>query len=295
MLLLDKAVGISSNRALQVAKRLFRAKKAGHAGTLDPLASGLLPVFLGEATRFSGFLLAADKRYVAKISLGTTTATGDAEGDVLVRRPVAVNKEDLASVIDRFLGRQMQVPPMYSAIKRDGTPLYVLARRGETVERVPRQIEIHSLVVHSFNQDVITLEVACSKGTYIRTLAEDIGSALGCGAHLSGLRRTAAGPLKLAGAISLEALGAIEECQRDAQLRPADKILGHLPSIELDDPHAVRFCHGQELDWQGIASGTIHRVYAPGARFLGLGEALDDNRLRPKRLLGDTKTGVPSS
>ncbi len=294
VLLLDKPVGISSNHALQAAKRLFRAEKAGHAGTLDPLASGLLPVFLGEATRFCGYLLDADKRYLAQITLGATTRTGDAEGEVLDRRPVDVSATQLAAVLQRFLGRQTQIPPMYSALKRDGQPLYMLARRGETVERVPRTIEIRNLDLRKFDANRIVLEVTCSKGTYIRTLAEDIGEALGCGAHLGGLRRTATGALELTQAASLDAIQALTEAERDALLRPVDAVLGALPKSELNDAEAARFCHGQVLALSGTETGVC-RVYAPQARFLGLGEIAEDGRLIPKRLLREagkaTSTG----
>ena len=188
VLLLDKPVGISSNHALQAAKRLYRAEKAGHAGTLDPLASGLLPVLLGDATRFSGFLLNAEKGYRADVRLGAKTTTGDAEGEVLERRPVHAGQAEVEAVLSRFLGPQTQIPPMYSALKRNGQPLYELARRGETVEREPRNIEIFRLELQSWEPEKLVLDVSCSKGTYIRTLAEDIGEALGCGAHLIPVR-----------------------------------------------------------------------------------------------------------
>lgn len=294
VLLLDKPVRMTSNHALQVVKRIFRAEKAGHAGTLDPLASGLLPIFLGEATRFSGYLLDADKGYEAQISLGVTTRTGDTEGEVLERRPVNVSEADLAATLQRFLGAQTQVPPMYSALKRDGTPLYVLARRGETVERAPRTIKISVLRMRAFNADQILLDVTCSKGTYIRTLAEDIGAALGCGAHLSGLRRTATGSFLLAQSVALDALMAMTETERDALLKPADAILGLLPEVELDERAAVLFCFGQVVFLPDSVIGVC-RVYAPSARFLGLGEVSAAGRLAPKRLLGEPIRVSPTS
>lgn len=291
--MLDKSIGISSNHALQAVKRIYQAEKAGHAGTLDPLASGLLPVFLGDATRFCGYLLDSDKRYRADIRLGSTTRTGDAEGEVLECRPVDVSSAQLADVLERFLGSQTQIPPMFSALKRNGQPLYVLARRGETVEREPRGITIRKLDLLEFEGNRIVLEVTCSKGTYIRTLAEDIGTALGCGAHLGGLRRTATGAFELSQAVDLDALQALTEAERDALLRPSDAILGTLPKAELNEADAARFCHGQILPLHGGNSGVC-RVYAPPARFLGLGEIADDGSLIPKRLLGEAGKASPT-
>ncbi len=293
VLLLDKPVGISSNHALQAAKRLFRADKAGHAGTLDPLASGLLPVLLGDATRFSGYLLNAEKGYAAEIRLGSKTTTGDAEGEVLERRPVTAGRSEVDGVLRSFVGHQTQIPPMYSALKRDGEPLYVLARRGESVERAPRDIEILRLQLDSFEAETLWVSVTCSKGTYIRTLAEDIGEALGCGAHLSGLRRTATGAFGIAEAVSLEELGRLGEDERDALLRPADAVLGQLPRIELDEATAGRFRHGQAVEIEGVSQG-VNRVYAPSGRFLGLGEGVSTGRLVPKRLLGERQEDSPT-
>lgn len=293
VLLLDKPVGISSNHALQAVKRLFRAEKAGHAGTLDPLASGLLPILLGDATRFSGYLLNAEKGYAAEVRLGATTTTGDAEGEVLVRRPVNVERAGLESILQGFLGAQTQVPPMYSALKRDGQPLYVLARRGETVERAPRSIEILKLELDSFEADRLAISVTCSKGTYIRTLAEDIGEALGCGAHLIGLRRTATGAFPIEEAVSLEGLGQLDEGGRDVLLRPVDRILGQLPRVGLEEVVAARFCHGQAVQLECVPEG-ISRVYGPSGRFLGLGEDGGGGRLIPKRLLAERQQDSPT-
>ncbi|MBS0336048.1 MAG: tRNA pseudouridine(55) synthase TruB [Proteobacteria bacterium] len=293
VLLLDKPVGISSNHALQAVKRLFRAEKAGHAGTLDPLASGLLPILLGDATRFSGYLLNAEKGYAAEIRLGATTTTGDAEGEVLVRRPVHVERPGLEATLRGFLGPQSQVPPMYSALKRDGQPLYVLARRGETVERAARNIEIVSLDLEAFEGDRVAISVTCSKGTYIRTLAEDIGEALGCGAHLSALRRTATGAFRIAEAVTLEALGRMDEGGRDALLRPVDLILAQLPPVVLEEAVAARFCHGQAVQLDAVPGG-VSRVYGPAARFLGLGEDGGGGRLIPKRLLAERRQDSPT-
>lgn len=290
-------MGITSNHALQSVKRLFRAAKAGHAGTLDPLASGLLPVLLGDATRFSGYLLDAPKCYEAEICLGATTTTADAEGEILERRPVDVDPAEVSGTLQRFLGPQTQVPPMYSALKRDGTPLYVLARRGETVERAPRPIEIFSLDLLSFESDRLRLRVACSKGTYIRTLAEDIGASLGCGAHLSALRRTGTGSFDLADAVSLETLASMPEADRDVLLAPSDRLLGQLPSVELDQSAETRFCHGQPVPLAALPAALPFgacRVYGVGGRFLGLGQPGEAGWLAPKRLLGESGEGSPT-
>ncbi|MEI6719296.1 MAG: tRNA pseudouridine(55) synthase TruB [Betaproteobacteria bacterium] len=293
VLLLDKPVGISSNHALQAAKRLYRAEKAGHAGTLDPLASGLLPVLLGDATRFSGFLLNAEKGYRADVRLGAKTTTGDAEGEVLERRPVHAGQAEVVAVISRFLGPQAQIPPMYSALKRNGQPLYELARRGEIVEREPRNIEIFRLELQSWEPEKLVLDVSCSKGTYIRTLAEDIGEALGCGAHLGGLRRTATGAFRIEEAVSLDTLEALPEDQRDTLLRPVDVVLTQLPEVALEEGLAGRFCHGQTVTLASVPHG-VSRVYTPSGRFLGLGEDGGGGRLVPKRLLAEAAKDSPS-
>ena len=293
VLLLDKPVGISSNHALQAAKRLYRAEKAGHAGTLDPLASGLLPVLLGDATRFSGFLLNAEKGYRADVRLGVKTTTGDAEGEVLERRPVHAGQAEVEAVLSRFLGPQTQIPPMYSALKRNGQPLYELARRGETVEREPRNIEIFRLELQSREPEKLVLNVSCSKGTYIRTLAEDIGEALGCGAHLGGLRRTATGAFRIEEAVSLDTLEALPEDRRDSLLRPVDAVLTQLPEVVLEEGLTGRFCHGQTVTLASVPRG-VSRVYTPFGQVLGLGEDGGEGRLVPKRLLAETAKGSPT-
>lgn len=293
VLLLDKPAHVSSNHALQAAKRIFQADKAGHAGTLDPLASGLLPVLFGGATRFSGYLLEADKRYEAEVRLGITTRTGDAEGEVLEQRPVRLDETTLAQVLEKFRGAQWQTPPMYSALKRDGTPLYVLARRGETVERQARQIHISGLTCTIISGERLKLDVTCSKGTYIRTLAEDIGAALGCGAHLSALRRTGSGAFSISQATALDTLTRLDPDRRDALLLAADSVLVHLPRVELDAAMTQKFCYGQSLGLAGAPPG-ICRVYGPGGRFLGLAQTGDDGLLVPKRLLEQVQAGSPS-
>lgn len=235
VLLLDKPVGLSSNDALIRAKRLYLAKKAGHTGTLDPLASGLLPLCFGEATKFSQDLLEADKTYEATMRLGVRTATGDAEGEVLDTRPVTCDRAAVEAVLPRFTGEIVQIPPMYSALKRDGKPLYEYARAGQTVEREGRNVTIHVLELLACELPDVTFRVTCSKGTYVRTLAEDLGEALGCGAHLTMLRRTGVGALTLEHAVTLDALSDADEASRDAWLQPVDALLSTFPMVRLDD------------------------------------------------------------
>lgn len=300
LLLLDKASGISSNDALVRVRRLFNARKAGHGGTLDPMASGLLPIAFGEATKFVGDALGADKTYLAELTLGVTTETGDAEGEVRSRREVNVRLADLHRASAGFLGVIAQVPPMHSALKRDGKPLYAYAREGVTLERAPRQVTIHAIdVLHCAPVDGsepgapgsirATLRVACSKGTYIRTLAEDIGEALGCGAFLSGLRRERVGPAGIAASVTLEALEAMDLPSRIARLAPLDALLDQLPCVRLDEDFARRFLHGQRLrlapleDHRSDVAQRV-RVYRREA-LLGTG-TLDRGLLVPQRLVG---------
>lgn len=284
VLLLDKPGGMTSNAALQKARSLLNAAKAGHTGTLDPMATGLLPLCFGEATKFAGTLLAAGKRYEAVIRLGARTDTGDAEGQVLERRPVAVTRDQVDDVLARFVGDIMQIPPMHSALKRDGRPLYEYARKGIEVERQPRPVTIYSLDLLSFSGAALKVAVDCSKGTYIRTLAQDIGEALGCGGHLEALRRTRIGPLSLESAVTLEALEVLAPGARDALLQPPDALLDGLPRADLDAMAAERFGHGQPVaDASGQGEGLV-RVYA-GGRFLGLGRRQPDRIIVPGRLL----------
>ncbi len=281
VLLLDKPIGLTSNDALQKARRLFSAAKGGHTGTLDPLASGLLPLCFGEATKFSADLLDADKTYEATLQLGVTTDSGDAEGQITSRRPVVVSLADILAVLPGLTGRIAQIPPMHSALKRNGRPLYELARKGVVVEREARQITIHRLELLSFAEDTLTLRVACSKGTYIRVLAADLGELLGCGAHLLALRRTVVGPLSLQRSISLAALEAMDEAARRTCLLPVDSLLASLPEVHLDHPAGERFSHGNPVDVAGIPGK--YRVYLEG-RLAGLGETGPDGKLWPKRL-----------
>lgn len=283
MLLLDKPHGMSSNMALQKARRLYAAERAGHSGTLDPLATGLLPVLFGEATKFGGELLDSDKRYLAEVALGVSTATGDAEGEVLATRPVDVNPAQLEATVQRFIGPIRQVPPMYSALKHAGRPLYDYARAGQHIERAAREVTIHALRIEAFDGRCAVLNVRCSKGTYIRTLGEDLGEALGCGAHLAGLRRTGAGPFDVADALTLENLEQLTAEERDAKLLPVDLLVRHLPRLDLSVDQARRLNMGQALADVEPITGRV-RVYL-GEYFLGVGEGDETGVLRAKRLL----------
>ena len=291
VLLLDKPTGISSNTALQTARRLFNADKAGHTGTLDPLATGLLPLCFGEATKFAGELLDADKSYDATLCLGVSTDSADAEGQVLETRPVAVSQAQLEQALARFRGEIMQLPPMYSALKRDGKPLYEYARQGLEVERQPRRVRIDSLQLLAFSGDRVVLRVDCSKGTYVRTLAADIGAALGCGAHLTALRRTRIAGLDLHAAVTLEQLAALPAAQRDACLAPADALLADLPALHLDAEQSRRLRLGQALPWPD-GEGR-RRVYGEG-RFLGLCRLGGDGLLKPQRLVAEHREKLES-
>ena len=280
-LLLDKALGASSNRELQEAKRLLGAAKAGHAGTLDPLASGLLVLLFGEATKFAGPLLDSDKEYVATVKLGERTDTADAEGTLLEARPVDVGRSELEAVLSRFRGAIAQVPPMHSALKHGGVPLYKLARKGRSVERAARRVEIHELELVRYAAPLAELRVRCSKGTYIRTLAEDIGAALGTGAHLAALRRTASGRFRVAEALTLEGLRAIPRPRE--HLLPLGALLADLPATELDAAAEARLRNGQPLKISGLQAGT-RALYSPDGAVIGLGQARPEGELRALRL-----------
>lgn len=283
VLLLDKPRGMSSNDALQKARRLFSAEKAGHTGTLDPMADGLLPLCFGEATKFSNDLLEADKTYEAHILLGVRTETGDADGQVSETRPVVVDPAQVAAALGRFRGTISQVPPMYSALKRDGRPLYELARQGIEVERAARQVTIHELILLALDLPRLRVRVCCSKGTYIRTLAEDLGEVLGCGAHLTALRRVGVGGLDVAQAHTLEALATVAEDQREALLAPVDALLTSLPRVDLDGTAAERFRLGNAVA-VSLPAGDRVRVYI-GNALAGIGVPDAQGRLQPKRLL----------
>jgi len=285
VLLLDKPVGITSHSAVQRVKCLLQASKAGHAGTLDPLASGLLPICLGEATKFSAAALNADKGYDAEILLGTTTSTGDLEGEVLARSPVTASRDDIAAVLRRFVGAQAQTPPMYSALKHEGRPLYVHARAGRHIEVKPRRITIHSINFYDFAAGRLKMGVTCSKGTYIRVLAEDIGRALGCGGTLSALRRVAAGPFRIEQAVTLDEFKAMSAPRRAEILLAIDSLAAPLPELVLEADTARRTLNGQGSRVQAAASTGLFRLYDPEHRFLGLGELDADGCLAPKRLV----------
>jgi tRNA pseudouridine55 synthase len=286
VLLLDKPLGWTSNDALQKVKGMLRAEKGGHTGTLDPLATGLLPLCFGAATKFSQVSLDADKRYTATLRLGERTSTGDGEGEVLERREVLCDEAAVRAVLSRFTGPIEQKPPMHSALKHEGKALYEYARAGVEVERAVRPVTIHRLDMVSWQSPELVIDVTCSKGTYIRTLAEDIGTALGCGATLSALRRTASGPLGLEQAISIEALQALSEEDRHARLLPADTLLADWPPIDLPAEEAGRFLTGlRRRVEQGDAPAV--RVYGTAPRaFLGsahikAGELIADRLLSP--------------
>lgn len=284
VLLFDKPLHLSSNTALQKVRRLFQAEKAGHTGTLDPLATGLLPICFGEATKFTHALLDASKTYRAWIRLGQTTATGDAEGEITAERAVDVDEAQLRDALWRLTGDILQTPPMHSALKHQGKPLYEYIRRGETIAREPRPVTIHELTLEHFAGVELRVTVHCSKGTYVRTLAEDIGQLLGCGAHLAGLRRLAIGPFDLDQSHSWEELEALDMARRDACLLPVDCMLQHLPMLELDEVQARRIAQGQRFRVEtALPDGSV-RLYGAGG-FIGLGE-LSGTLLTPARLLG---------
>ena len=288
---LAKPRGRSSTDAVQRAKRLDRAEKAGHPGTLDPLASGLLPICFGAATKFSQASLDADKRYLATLKLGQTRRGGDLEGEVLQTRPVSVSRAEVEAACARFTGTIEQTPPMHSALKHEGKALYEYARAGVEVEREPRRVTIHSIAIVEGDHERWVLDVRCSKGTYIRTLAEDIGQALGCGAHLAALRRSGSGALTLQGAVTLEALEALSEAERDAQLLPADALLADCPEVRLGAEDAARFLAGMRRRL-ALADAPQVRVFGPEPRaFLGsahivAGELISTRLLSPTEVQG---------
>ncbi len=285
VLLLDKPVGITSNTALQIAKRLYRAAKAGHTGILDPMASGLLPLCFGEATKFAQYPTDADKTYEAVVKLGETTDTGDAEGQILQRRIVAVGRAEIERVVQQFSGPSMQMPPMYSALKHQGQPLYKYARQGIVIERAPRSITVRQIEILNIDADKFTIRVACSKGTYIRVLAEDIGEQLGCGAHLIGLRRTRVGAFELRDAITLDALEAFPEAERDTALQPADCLVAGLPEIVLEQDVAYYLRQGQAVWLPKLVIHERYRIYDEKHIFIGVGEVGDEGKLQPSRLV----------
>ncbi|GAB5451427.1 MAG: tRNA pseudouridine(55) synthase TruB [Halioglobus sp.] len=293
ILVLDKPVGFSSNQALQVVKRLFFAAKAGHTGSLDPLASGVLPLCFGEATKFSQYLLDADKVYTSTFVLGESTTTGDAEGELLHSTDAsAITETQVADALQAFRGEIQQIPSMYSAIKRDGQPLYKLARQGQEVERDARTVVVKELKLCAFRpgeRPEVDIYLECSKGTYVRSIAEDLGKALGCGAHVSALRRTRAGPFSIEDSVALTTLEALkgEEllAEMDALMLPADSALGALPLVELTESGGFYMRQGQPVQVPNAPGNGMVRVALESGEFLGVGEILDDGRVAPRRLI----------
>jgi tRNA pseudouridine55 synthase len=283
VLLFDKPLELSSNIALQKVRRLFQAEKAGHTGTLDPLATGLLPVCFGEATKFSNSLLDADKTYRATLRLGQATTTGDAEGEIVAECPVEISQADVDAVLVRFRGNIRQLPPMYSALKHQGKPLYEYIRKGETVERALREVVIHELVLDRFAANEMDITVCCSKGTYIRTLAEDIGAALGCGAHLIALRRTAIAHFNLQSGYNFRQLEMMSIAEREACVLPLESLIPETPKLHLDAIQIKRLAQGQRLALDtGLPDGRV-ALHGPQG-FIGVG-LLQGRRLAPQRLL----------
>jgi tRNA pseudouridine55 synthase len=291
VLLLDKPVGLSSNAALQQAKRRFRAEKAGHTGTLDPLASGLLPICFGEATKFAHMLLDADKTYAAIVRLGATTTTGDAEGEVLQTRNVTVTRQDVEAVLPRFIGRITQIPPRYAALKYQGRNYYEYAREGVEIPRRAREVVIHSMTPEAYALPDLSLTICCGKGTYVRVLAEDIGLALGCGAHLAALRRLETGGLRLSASCTLEMLAGLSDDECDARLLPPDTLVAALPRIDLEPIEALRFVQGRAVARTGLADAT-YRVYAAEG-FAGIAVAIEGT-VRPRRLTAGAASSAAS-
>lgn len=291
VLLLDKGEGHSSNDVLIKAKRLLNAQKAGHTGTLDPFATGLLPLCFGEATKFAQDLLDADKSYETVVHLGVETTTGDTEGEVLETRALDVTRERIENVLAQFRGEIAQVPPMHSALKRDGKPLYEYARAGVTLEREARRVTIHALELLDYQAPYLRLRVCCSKGTYIRVLGQDIGAVLGCGAHLQALRRTQVGMLSLEQAVTLAALADTPETERAGMLAPVDALLASFPSIVLPEELATRFLHGQRLALGKEGLAPVHvlgrvRVYREASgQLLGTAQLMEFGVLAPERLI----------
>ena len=286
LLLLDKPQGVTSNEALQEAKRLLNARKAGHTGSLDPIATGLLPLCFGSATKLSGFFLGADKTYWTRIRLGERTATGDSEGDVVEKKPVTVSQDDIEKALLNFQGEFLQTPPMYSAVKMNGTPLYKLARQGVEVERSPRTVVVYTMELKSFDGLDLELELKCSRGFYVRGLAHDLGNLLKCGGHVVALRRLVVADLKIEDAVKLAELTAVPDLAvRQKMLTPIDGGLSHLPEVRLSADAAFYLCRGQAVRAHGLPNEGQVRLYAKEAGFLGIGMVTDDGRVTPRRLI----------
>jgi tRNA pseudouridine55 synthase len=284
VLLLDKPTGLSSNAALQRARRAFEAEKAGHTGTLDPLASGLLPLCFGEATKFAQFLLDARKRYRATVRFGVSTDTLDAEGQVVSTHPVGFDAPAVAAVLSQLTGPQWQQPPAHSALKYQGRAYYDYARAGEDIPRIPRPVEIMQLTLVEWHSPDAVLDVECSKGTYVRVLASQLGECLGCGAHLAALRRTATGGFELPQAIALATLEALAPAERLRHLQPVDVLTAHLPRLDVDPAAADAFLHGQSIAAPAAADG-VHAIF-DARGLLGVADAAG-GRAQPRRTLSD--------
>lgn len=288
ILLLDKPPGLTSNQALQRVKRLCNARKAGHSGSLDPLATGMLPVCFGEATKLTGFMLAADKCYEVRALLGAATCTGDADGEIVERAPVpALSESAVLTALDQFVGTIEQVPPMYSALKHEGQRLYTLARKGIEIDRPPRTIEIHSLELLSYDSPTLELRVRCSKGTYVRTLVEDLAKALGTIGHVVGLRRLAVAPFDGHEMVPLTTIESAAEAGAehiDALLLPMDSALADWPRLVVGPENAKRLVQGQAVPAEPDWPESKVLLYVPGQRFFGIGEILPHRRLVPKRI-----------
>jgi len=292
ILILDKPIGCSSNQALQQVRKLYRARKAGHCGSLDPLATGILPICLGEATKFSSYLLGANKTYRATCRLGETTTTGDAEGEVVERSPVTVDVTQIEQNLTQFVGEIEQVPPMYSALKHQGKRLYQLAREGIQVERKARRVTIYRLALLSCSGDSLSFDVSCSKGTYIRTLAEDIGVVLGCGAHLTALRRTAVDSFVEQDVITIEQLQLLEQKNRDQLddlLLPVTRAVMQFPELTLDASTSIRISQGKRVQLGSFEAAGLCRLVTDEGRFIGLGEVDPDGELTAKRLMNTAR------
>ena len=295
IVLLDKPIGITSNKALQQVKTLFKAQKAGHTGSLDPIATGLLPICMGDATKVSQFLLSADKTYLAGLKLGIKTNSGDADGEVIQSRPVNVkNREQIEQILQRYKGDIEQIPPMHSAIKQNGVPLYKLAHQGIEVEREPRSVTIFNLQLVSFENDELQIRVHCSKGTYIRTLADDIGEDLGCGAHIFQLRREQVGPFTGDVMYTMDQLEALANQgfeEMDKVLLPIDNALMQWPGVNLTGDAAFYIQQGQPVFLPKVKEQGFVRLYLNNEEFLGVGQIMDDGRVAPKRLMKNIKIG----
>lgn len=290
IVLLNKPIGMTSNTALQKVKQLFNARKAGHTGSLDPIASGLLPICLGEATKVSGFLLDADKKYQTTVKLGIRTNTGDADGEIIETKPVdGIDPQQLNAVLQKFVGTIEQIPPMHSAIKQQGIPLYKLAHQGLEVDRKPRRVTIHDIRLTELRDDEIDLDIHCSKGTYIRTLAEDIGAAMEVGGHVKALHRTGVGPFRAADMVTLDRLFELSEQDDyealDNLLLPMENALSHWPDVNLSDDAAHYVRQGQAVFVSRAVTHGFVRLFNSQQRFLGVGQILEDGRVAPRRLV----------